>query len=57
MAKMKFQRLLKEIRLELSEATLADKEGLYVRAKACLLRIKNVIAKDLSEGEANEKDY
>jgi len=40
---MKLERLVKEIRVELSEALIAHKEKAHVRAKACLLHVRNLI--------------
>lgn len=48
--KMMYQKLIKEIRLEISEANAADKERAYVRAKACLLRAKELIEKNIKKG-------
>jgi len=44
---MRYSKLIKDIRLEISEAALADREKAYVRAKACLLHVKKLIEKGL----------
>lgn len=40
---MKYSVLIKEIRLELSEAAAADKRGDKTIAKACLLHVKKLV--------------
>lgn len=44
---MRYQKLIKEVRLEMSEANLADHYKVYVRARACLLRVQKMIEDQL----------
>jgi len=50
---MKYGKLIKDIRLELSEAVVADKEKAYARARACLLYVKNLIEKNIVRKQRN----
>lgn len=52
---MKYADLVKDIRAELSEVTMADREKAYVRAEACLLHIKKLIEQSLKGSNENEK--
>lgn len=46
---MKYAKLVKDIRVELSEAVVADREKAYVRAKACLMNVKKLIDSGLKK--------
>lgn len=46
---MKFGKLIKEVRLELSEAAVADKEKSYTRARACLTHAKRLLVNALNK--------
>lgn len=48
--KLKYSKTIKEIRRELSEAVLADKDGAHNIAKACLLRIKEIVISRIQQG-------
>lgn len=45
---MKFDRLIKEVRLELSEAVVADKEKNNTRARLCLEHAKRLLFHELN---------
>lgn len=40
----KIKKLVKDVRVELSEAAVADKEGANVRVKVCLLHANKMMA-------------
>lgn len=56
MAKEKFKELVKKIRLEISEAVVAEKDGENVIARACLLHAKRLLDGFLRKAYKNEKD-
>lgn len=49
MVDMEYEKLIKDIRVELTEAVKADRENEHVRAKACLLHIKTIIDKAIPQ--------
>jgi len=46
----KFEKIIKDIRLEIAEAVVADKEDFDVRANACLLHVKYLVERYLQKG-------
>lgn len=52
----KYRKLITNVRIEMAEAEVADKEGVIVRARACLLRAKRLLDGFLRKAYKNEKD-
>lgn len=52
----KIDKLVKAVRVELSEAVLADKEDATVRARACLLHAKRLLDGFLRKEYGYDKD-
>lgn len=52
---MRYSKLIKDIRLGLSEAVIADKEKAYTRAWAILLHVRSLIDRKIVKEKKNGK--
>lgn len=52
----RYRKLITNVRIEMAEAEVADKEGAIIRAKACLLHAKEIIETFLQKESSNGKD-
>jgi len=53
---MRYQKLIAEVEVEISEAKVADKEDQHRGARACLLRVQKII-EDQLKGEFEDEGH